>query len=327
VPIYVGKVAPPVTPPVTPPPPPPPPPVTIPEVGYASISYIDPHGTVWPMTDTNRGIFALAEGVSGLGAAPVTLTTDPLPRGGVKLRHVQPQGRTIVWPVHVEADTHQEFIDSWRAMGKAFTDTLRYGPGILDIARPDGQRRQIKVRYQEGWEGLGQAGTGISWDNAVVTLLAEDPYYFDPDPVTITLTTGTPADFFNPYLSLSSAEVLGETLITNPGDVDAWPSWTIAGPATLVTITRNDTGEAFVLDPNATSIAHGNLLLGESVSVSTDPPSVRYQDGTNWIGALNWPAAVLWGLQPGENDLTVELDGAGTGSAVTLTFYPRYEMA
>lgn len=326
-PIYVGVVTAPPPPVVTPPVTPPPPPVTIPEVGYASISYIDPHGNVWPMTDDSRGIYALAEGVSGLGAAPVTLTTDPLPRGGVKLRHVQPQARTIVWPVHVEADTHQEFIDSWRALGKAFTDTLRYGPGILDIARPDGQRRQIKVRYQEGWEGLGQAGTGISWDNAVVSLLAEDPYYFDPDPVTITLTSGTPADYLTPYFSVSSAQVLGAVTITNPGDVDAWPSWTISGPATLITITRTDTGDSFVLDPNATGVAHGNLLVGQSVTVTTDPPSVRYQDGTNWIGTLNWPTAVLFGLQPGENDLTVEVDGAGTGSEVVLNFYARYEMA
>lgn len=326
-PIYVGVVAPTPPPPVTPPHSPPPPPAQIPEIGYASISYIDPHGTVWPMTDASASVFALADGVSGMGAAPVTLTTDPLPRGGVKLRHVQPQARTIVWPVHVEADTHQEFIDSWRAMGKAFTDTLRYGPGILDIARPDGTRRQIKVRYQEGWEGLGQPGTGINWDNAVVTLLAEDPYYFDPDPVTITLTNAPPSNYLNPYFTVSSAEVLGSATITNPGDVDAWPSWSIAGPATLVTITRTDTGDSFVLDPNASGIAHGNLLTGQTVTVVTDPPSVRYQDNTNWIGALNWPSAVLWGLQPGENDMIIELDGAGTGSAVTLTFYARYEMA
>jgi len=279
------------------------------------------------MTDTALPFYALAEGVSGLGAAPVTLTTDPLPRGGVRLRHVQPQARTIVWPVHVEADTHQEFIDLWRSLAKAFTDTLRYGPGVLDVARPDGRRRQIKVRYQEGWEGLGQAGTGISWDNAVLTLLAEDPYYYDPVAQVVHRQTDSAADFLNPYPSVSSSQVLGATTVTNPGDVDAWPVWTITGPATLITMTRTDTGEAFTIDPNATAIAHGNLLASEYVTVATDPPSVRYSDGSNWAGALNWPAASLWSISPGDNQVTFELDGAGSGSAVDLSYYPRYETA
>lgn len=327
-PIYAGVVVPSPPPPVTPPPPTPPPPVTIPEIGYASISYIDPHGVVWPMTDTNRGVFALAEGVSGLGAAPVTLTSDPLPRGGARLRHVQPQPRLITWPVHVEADTHQEFIDRWRGIGKAFTDTLLYGPGILDIARPDGRRRQIKVFYQEGFEGLGQPGTGLNWDNAILTLFCEDPYFYDPVPVTVSRSFGGgSADFLSPYPSVSSSQVLGATTVTNPGDVMAWPSWVITGPATLVTVTDSDTGDAFEVDPNATPIAHGNLLAGESVTVTTDPPSVRFDNGDNWTGALNWPTAALWGLPPGDTAVNFTLAGAGTGSSVTATFYARYGMA
>lgn len=282
------------------------------------------------MTDAAAPFYALADGVSGLGAAPVTLTTDPLPRGGVRLRHVQPQARTIVWPVHVEGETHQEFIDLWRALGRAFTDTLRYGPGILDIARPDGRRRQIQVTYQEGWDGLGQAGTGNSWDKAVVTLIATDPYFYDPEPVTIVREfggAGDTANFLSPYPSVSSSQVLGATTLTNPGDVVAWPVWTITGPATLVTITDSDSGEAFAVNPSASAIAHGNLIAGESVTVATDPPSVRFENGDNWVGSLNWPSASLWGLEPGETAVNFNLAGAGAGSSVTLSFNARYEMA
>lgn len=320
-PILAGAIAPPTPPPVTPPP------VQVPEVGYAVISYIDPSGTVWPMTDPSLPFFALADGISGLGAAPVVLTTDPLPRGGVRLRHVQPQARTIIWPVQVQADTHQAFTDQWRALGKAFTDTLRYGPGLLDIAMPDGRRRQIRVRYQDGWQGLGQAGTGLSWDRAVVSLLAEDPYFFDPVPVVSTRAFAGTANFLSPYPLVTSSQVLGNTILTNPGDVESWPVWTITGPASLVTVTRTDTGEAFVLDPNAAGIAHGNLLAGEQVTVTTDPPAVRYQDGTNWIGTLNWPTASLWALQPGDTPVSIVLTGAGTGSSVTASVTSRYETA
>ncbi|EPD63183.1 phage tail domain-containing protein [Streptomyces sp. HGB0020] len=308
-------------------------PVPLPEIGFATATYTDPTGTVWRLTDDQAGYFTLADGVSGLGAAPYDLTTDAQPRGGARLRHAQPQPRAIVWPLYVYGSTHVEFVQRWRALASAFTRTLRLNPdgtrtpGVLEIARPDGSSRRIKVYYQEGFEGQGKQGTGIASDSAVITLWCEDPYWVDPVTVTVHRETGTLSDFFVPYPTVSSSQVLGSTTVTNPGDVEVWPVWTITGPASLITFTNNDTGESFTVDPNATEIGHGNLLAGEQVTISTDPPTVRYQDGSNWVGALNWPAAALWGLAPGSNAVTFQLDGSGPGSAVDLTFNPRYETA
>ncbi|WP_326780438.1 phage tail family protein [Streptomyces longwoodensis] len=319
------------TPVVAPPPGETPPSIALPEIGYASITYIDPTGTRWPMTDLLADWYTLAEGVSGLGAAPYVLTSDPHPRGGARLRHVQPQPRTIVWPLLVKGANHLAFTANWRALATAFTRTLRRGPdgtrtpGILEVARPDGSARQISVYYQQGWEGRGQTATGITWDSAVVTLWCEDPYWVDAEPVAVHREYGTASDFQAPFPTVSSSQVLGQTTVTNPGDADVWPTWTITGPASAVTFTRQDTGEAFTLNP--TAVGHGNLLAGEKVTVRTDPPQVRYQDGSNWIGALNWPAASLWSLPPGDTDVTFQLSGATAGSAVDLSFHPRYETA
>ena len=299
--------------------------VEVPEVGYASISFTDPSGTVWPLTDQDVGWFTLADGVSGMGAARYALTSDPHPRGGARLRHVQAQPRTIVWPLMVQGVTHQEFTDRWRRLARAFTSTLRDGPGVLEVVRPDGGRRQTRVYYQEGFEGQGRAGTGINWDTAVLTLFCEDPYWVDPVPQSVHREYAVGEDFFQPFPSVSSGQVLGATTVTNPGDVVVWPEWTITGPASLITFTNEDTGESFSLNP--TSVGHGNLLAGERATVSTDPARVRYQDGANWIGSLDWPGAQLWGLQPGISSITFQLDGSGTGSAVDLTYYPRYETA
>ncbi|MFI6347250.1 phage tail protein [Streptomyces sp. NPDC050560] len=302
-----------------------PPPIQVPEVGYASITYIDPTGRRWPMTDLSAEWYTLAEGVSGLGAAPYVLTSDQHPRGGARLRHVQPQPRTIVWPVLVKGADHQRFTDNWRSVGKAFTRTLREGPGTLEVARPDGGVRRIAVYYSQGWEGRGQVATGITWDSAVVTLWCEDPYWADAVPVRVHREAGVLADYLVPYPTVSSSQVLGDTTVSNPGDVDVWPEWRITGPAEVITFTREDTGEAFVLDTTATD--HGALLAGETATVSTDPPSVRGPGGENWVGGLNWPDATLWSLPPGDTPVTFQLDGAAPGSAVDLTFYPRYEMA
>lgn len=300
------------------------PPVQLPEVGFASATFYAPDGTAWPLTDPPRGWFTLADGVSGLGAAPVEFTTDAHPRGGSRLRHVQPQDRTIIWPLHVYGATHVEFVTRWRALVRAFTATLRQGPGILEIARPDGTRRQIPCYYQQGFEG---ENTDAISDSAILTLYCEDPYWTDPVPVVVHRESSTGEDFLEPYPSISSSQVLGETVVVNPGDVLVWPQWLITGPASLVTFTHADSGDSFELDPNATPIGHGNLLTSEQVTVTTDPPRVRYENGDNWIGALNWPGAVLWALRPGANTVTFQLDGSGPGSAVDLSFFPRYETA
>lgn len=324
-----------ITAPVTTPPEDPgtpsPPPVDLPEIGYASITYIDPTGSRWPMTDLNADWYTLAEGVSGLGAAPYVLTSDPHPQGGERLRHVQPQARTIVWPVLVKGGDHTAFTANWRALGGAFTRTLRRGPGgvrtpgTLEVARPDGSIRRISVYYQQGWDGRGQTATGITWDSAVVTLWCEDPYWVDAQAVTVHRETGTLEDYLDPYPTVSSSQVLGATTVNNPGDVDVWPTWIVTGPASAITFTREDTEETFTLDMAET--VHGLLLEGETVTISTGPARVRSDTGENLVGGLNWPEAVLWSLPPGDTPVTFQLDGAEPGSAVDLVFYPRYETA
>ncbi|MFE2747310.1 phage tail protein [Streptomyces scopuliridis] len=290
---------------------------------------------MWPLTDEAIGWFTLADGVSGLDAAGYELTTDAHPRGGARLRYAQPLPRTIVWPLYVHGETHVEFIGRWRALVTAFTRTLREGPdgrrtpGWLEIERPDGSRRQIAVFYQQGFEKRGVKGSGIVSDAAAISLWCEDPFWRDPVEVSVHREAGELSDFLVPFPTISSSQVLGETVVTNPGDVVVWPTWTITGPASLITVTHEGTGESFSLDPG--EVGHGNLLSGEQVTVSTDPPAVRYLDGTpdgaNWSGALNWPGAVLWGLTPGDNAVTFQLDGSGPGSAVDLRFNPRHETA
>ena len=321
-----------ITAPVTTPPDTGPPagtPVPLPEIGYATASYTDPSGTVWPLTDWEAGWFTLAEGVSGLGAVKYDLTTDAQPRGGARLRHAQAQPRTIVWPLFVQGSDHVELTQRWRALATAFTRTLRpeEGPGVLEIGRPDGSRRQIRVFYQDGFEGQDKQGWGRDADSAVLSLWCEDPYWTDPVPQALHRETGNLASFLDPFPTVSSSQVLGATSVTNPGDTIVWPEWVVTGPASLITFTHTGTGESFSLNPNAAAIGHGNLLAGQQVTIRTDPPQVRYQNGDNWIGGINWPAAALWGLNPGDNPVTFQLDGSGPGSAVDLVFNPRYETA
>ncbi|BAU83346.1 serine/arginine repetitive matrix protein 2 [Streptomyces laurentii] len=313
------------------PPPAPPPVVGLPDVGVATVTYTDPTGKVWPLSDSSAGWFTRGAGVSGLGAVVYTHTRDAQPRGGALLRHVAAQPRSIVWPLYVYGRDHMEFVGRWRALATAFTRTLRPGPdgrpvpGVLTVARPDGTARRIHVFYDSGFEGQPKRGAGVVSDNAVITFWCEDPYWQDTVPVTVRRESAVPLDHQAPYPTISSGQVLGATTLDVPGDVVVWPLWRITGPATLITVTREDTGEAFTIDP--AKVGHGALAAGEQVTVRTDPPQVRGPDGSTWSAALDWPGAVLWPLAPGTNEVTFQLDGAGPGSAVDLEFHPRYETA
>lgn len=290
------------------------------------LSWTAPNGTVWQLTSPLLGWHVL-NAVSGWGAAPVALATDPYPRGGAKVRHVQPQPRLITLPLRVTGTDEADFRANWRALVGAFTQTRRLGPGILTVIRPDGTSRLIYAYYQDGFAGT--QGEGWLYDTAVLTLYCEDPYWRDVTPTVIRReqTAADSVDYLNPYPSVSSSQTLGVTTAHNPGEVEAWPTWTITGPSSGVSATNNTTDESFNVDPNATGIAHGNLLAGEVVTITTDPPAIRGPDGSVWTAALNFPSAVLWGLQPGDNDVAFTLTGSSVGSSVELSFVPRHETA
>jgi Phage tail protein. len=275
---------------------------------------LNPDGTAWLSLDSWSGV---------TGAAPVQVVTDPHPRGGARVRHVQPQPRMIVWPLRFRARSHMDLVRSWRHVASKFTQTRRLGPGRLRIVRPDGTAREILAWYDGGFDGL--PGQGWVHDTAVVSLLCEDPYWRDTiiQRVTRSYIDQSSVNFYDSFMTIASGRVLGETTITNPGDVEAWPTWEITGPASLVTATNHTTGEAFILDPDWAG--GGDLSVGETVTITTDPPTVRGPADAVWTGALNWPNATLWGLVPGVNHVEFQVDGADTGTSVTLSWQTRHE--
>lgn len=311
---------------VTPPTPPPtraPRPADIP-----TATWTDPAGGVWPMSVTTRrdspGWF-VTEGVAGLDAVPLTFTTDPTPDGGVTVRNVYPGPRLITWPIFVEGSSHGEFLGRWRALARAFTSTTRRGPGVLTIGRPDGTSRRIGAYYQDGYQG-GEPAAGVRWQVAALTLMCPDPYWSAPTPTPLTRAyAGAPVSYLSPYPTISPARTLGATVVDNTGDVEAWPTWSITGPAATITAANVRRGESWTLD---VATYHGAALgAGETVTVTTRPPSVIGPDGSSWYGALNTPAATLWRLDDGLSDVTFTITGSSTGTTISGTFVPRYETA
>lgn len=308
--------------------------MTSPEV--PTVAWIPPGGDEIPLSVAGldaTGYIAM-RGVTGLGLPNISIVADPMPRGGTRVRHRQPQPRSLVLPVYMEAPDHGTLITRYRALADSFEATRRLGAGQLVSIRPDGSRRVIDVEYQEGFDT--DPDLGVLQETVAVTLYAADPFWRDPDPTLITRTFGAvgTANFLAPLINVASSQTLGATTVHNPGGIEAWPAWRIVGPASSVTATNTTTGESWTMD--ALSFRGTALVAGEEVTITTEPAVVlgpaSGPQGTNWSGSLNWvvanaPGAILWGLDPGDNAVAFTVNGAGTGTLIEATFYARYGTA
>jgi hypothetical protein len=320
-------------------------------VGKPAFSWIDPDGTEWALSNTseNLGWFTLM-GPSGWGAAPVEITTDVLPRGGESVRAIASKPATLQWPLEIFGKNHDEFVERYRKISRAFTlTTRRQSPGILKVQRPSGEVRWIEAFYSEGLGG--EAEQNHLFARPVITLFCPDGKWRAADPIIInrsftpTSTGGgspTVVTFFDPYLSVTSSQVVGTpgeelpndggggtgddpaslTAITNPGDTDAWPVWTITGPLTQLRAWNATLGSRFAL----------TYPLGEqqTITITTERPTVRGPGDANLSRYIDWfnvAGTELFPLTDGLNIVGLEVDGAGTSTKVRLSFTPRYDNA
>lgn len=293
------------------------------DVGTMRAVWLDPTGVQWELTDISdtRGWFT-TDKIGGWGATTYEIVTDPHARRGETVRHVRGQPSRVQWPMHFYGENHLQYVQRIRLLRRAIMMTVHrphLGPGRLIVARPDGEARYIDCLYEKGFEG--EPGEDWLWSHPVIGFFCPDGSWRDVRPTVIKRSYSPTRSFFSPFLSLSSSRVLGETVMHNPGDLPAWPEWTITGPATQIVATNHTLGQSFTL--NAV------LLAGEQVTISTDRPMVRGPGGPddNLVDQLNWPECELWGLDAEDNHITFAVSGAGPGTDIQLLFYARYEGA
>lgn len=283
--------------------------------------WITPSGAEFRLTDAPAG-FRVTKGASGLWVPPIQLSTDDTPLvDGVFVTDVYAPPRTIVLPVLILATDRTIF----RARARALVDAMSFGRECaLELRQPDGQRRRITAWYNGGLEGLEDRDTGgETWYRCAVRILCPDPYWFDPEPVVLSWEfAGAPVPFLgDPFLpiELTPGEILGATTVTNPGDVDAYPEWTVTPPADEVTLTDDDNDRSLTI---SATVPPGETLHIVTRTRFTD---VRLSDGTDYWGEITGSNPSFWPLEPGTTNITLSLTGAAAGSKVEAMFHPRYE--
>ncbi|WP_230511812.1 phage tail domain-containing protein [Salinispora arenicola] len=288
-------------------------------------SWFAPDGTEVPLTSPALTGYRLLKGLRGLGGIPVTLTHDKLPRGGVRVRHVRQEAREIDLPVRVTGSNHTQFVQRKRDLIDWFGQTDEDGPGTLVVWRPDGTRRHITCYTADPGD---TDDDGLLAENLVITLLAEQPWWYGPDEVSDeALELPDNGSYLTAFPTVSLSKTLGTGVldIYNPGQLSAYPVWTITGPCSSATLTHDVTGQSFTLDPDYAG--GGPLLLGETITVHTNPQAIYGPAGQAYTGALNWPGTSLFALRRGLNRVQVTLTDVSAGASVAWRFQPRYRSA
>ncbi|SCD43660.1 Phage tail protein [Streptomyces sp. Termitarium-T10T-6] len=116
---------------------------------------------------------------------------------------------------------------------------------------------------------------------------------------------------------MGDSQVLGSVTVDNDGDDDAYPVWTIKGPATTVTLTNVTTGQTLALTRTITG--------ADTIVIDT-----RERQQTALLNGVTnlWPDlsddSSLWPLETGVNDLSLTVAGSTTDTSVRMTYQPRY---
>ncbi|MFG2970917.1 phage distal tail protein [Streptomyces sp. NPDC048288] len=282
-----------------------------------TISFTDPAGAVTNFSDWANG-WVLQPGAKGLDMPTYAFTQDESPGiDGYAIRQVRAGGKEIALPIAFWADdSRTAYLTRRRTLIRSLNP--KRGDGTLTVVQADGTARTIGARYSAGLEGdesLDAAGT--RWCMGVLTFACPSPFWLGAEATTEwrAAVSGT----FFPFLPLvvGNSQVLGAVTVDNDGDDDAFPVWTVTGPATAISLTNTTTGEVLVLTHTIT--------VGDTIVIDTrERQQTAVLNGTTNLWGDLTDASTMWALEPGINDLTLTVTGSTSNTRVRMTYQPRY---
>jgi len=292
-------------------------------MGLKSVIWISANGHQIDFLGTN-GI-RLLETPVGLGMTPWQWEQLPSPEGhGAMFTTAYAGVRTIQMMVLVYGPS---FASRMAELTAALNIGL--GDGKLQVTRHDGVTRELVCRYESGLEGANMNRMDASglvvvdgmpqvgrWAVLPLQFRAAEPFWMGEEMEVMLSPIEGEAFFPNLPLSLSPLGVWTSTAINNPGDVIAWPVWTVRGPGEYLRIVNLDTEEAFALDYT--------LADNEIITIDTRPGRKSVSSnltGDLWRYVTEWR---MWPLGAGTTNIQVRFQNTEESSAIIVRFRPRY---
>jgi phage-related protein len=259
-------------------------------------------------------LFQLSTGFRGTGLTASDLRVTASAGDGGVWRSTRKESREFDVPLTVFGSSRSDLEARLRRLAKILSD--RQGQPTLRAVYPSEEEWTIKVNYVAGAETTyGEEGRNhyCQW---TMTWQAPDPYWESNTLVAFSIGTGGGRGLLPELdeLQVSSSQALGLVTIENPGDVDAYPVWTIEGPSTQVEITLNGVG--FTYDET--------LVAADTITVDTKNATVL-NGTTNKYGFLG-AAPKLFRIPAGLSEISLVATGADGDTRISGYFKPRREV-
>lgn len=271
-------------------------------------------GTVWDLTNVDQGVAMLSDGVTGLHMPEFDSHLEEYASvPGARFKGSRTLVRNPEWLIGVYGDSSAE----WREVDVAFWRSLHPDrPGVWRVTDSEGRSRALRCRLRSTSEhqyGIDPLEAG--WSLYTVTLLAVDPYWEGEEVTSPLWKSADPVDFIDsellgPPYHPGSATTTGNATLTNPGDIDAWLTWTVTGPVDSVEISAA-----------GGDLAYGAVGDGDVLVISTGPTRpVAELNGVDVSGSVDpWDPRPI----PAGESSPMGIDMVGGGS-IRATFIPRH---
>lgn len=279
--------------------------------------------TSWDLTAGPKAWAAPGPAFYGSGPAAIS-TTVAAQLPGERVRFARHTSRDVVLPINIIGTSELDVETTLNALARSLDPTK--GDVTLYVTRPDSSERGLRARYIGGLEGLAMEWCGAMEIRGQIGLRAHDPFWFsDAAPFTFDPSSGAvpaltlwddPAvawdDPLVPFDGFGSDTTL--STVTNAGDVDTWPTYTVTGPCD-VTWLNLTTGEQFEVL---------GLVSGDTLVIDTTPGTRTVKiNGLPAYGRLS-PGSTLLRLVRGANTIAVRLAGATGATSAEMAYSPRY---
>lgn len=284
------------------------------------VSWIGPDSVVTLLT--NGATVDILRDRQGAWAPGFSFIEDEVPlQAGARWRATKTLPREVSFTLFVQAADAVALAVFRRALMRTFDPTAAT-PGRLRVTTVDSLTRDLYCRYASGLAGEespARMGPGGNWAEFPLVFRAMDPYWYDASIIELVYSASTSLFTFFPIppVRVNPDTIIGNSTVQNPGDVRAWPIWTVQGPGTSLRLENLTTGESLFLTRTLTS---ADILV-----IDTRPgyKTVTLLDGTSLYATLD-ATSVLWALAPGANDIRITLASSTSVSVVRLSAQPRY---
>lgn len=274
-------------------------------------------GQIWPLTNPRSGI-VMKPGIECLLWPPIKHYAEESPAVfGAYWTGFTVEPRVAAWPIRL---FHDGSTIEWIEFNEAFTRSLNPRREGTLRCRSAKTTRTLQLRYAGGLDAsLQRDPTFFGWVDYDIRLIANRPLWAGPT-VDQRWAAQAPANFFtgdpNNPIYISPSATLDSAVMSNPGDVEAWPVWTLEGPITVTSgPTRLGVNGRDLLVPFA--IPDGQTLVIDTRPDKQVAIDSTGADRTEDLGSWNFTA-----IDPGDA-VPLELEMTGNGT-VTCSLEPLY---